>query len=119
MKDVDDKPYGLANIKVCLHATESALPPWQYALLDSGCTDNLVSLKSLQIILRCVTILLSLIDKNNSVPCSILVPLLLHSFPGPCLTNIAFKSSAPTVLFLLPHLSKSFPYVSKEIKILI
>ena len=105
MKDVDEKPYGLANIKIGLHATETALPSWQYALLDSGCTDNLVSLKSLQamadfasaniststaktlrtanndqcqIILGRVTILLSLIDQRNRRIC-FRVPFLVVS----------------------------------------
>ena len=48
IRDVDSKPYGLANIKLGLHATESSVPSWQYALLDSGCTENLISIKALQ-----------------------------------------------------------------------
>ena len=48
VRDVDAKPYGLANIKLGLHATEGSSPSWQFALLDSGCTENLISMKALQ-----------------------------------------------------------------------
>ena len=42
------KTPGLAHLKMGLHVTEQALPSWQYALIDSGCTDNLVSLTALE-----------------------------------------------------------------------
>ena len=39
---------GLAHLKVGLHASLPAEPTWHYALLDSGCTDNLISIKTIQ-----------------------------------------------------------------------
>ena len=48
MRDVDDKPNGLANFKIGLYATEPAVPSWLFALLESGCADNPVSMKSVQ-----------------------------------------------------------------------
>ena len=38
----------------------------------------------------------------------------LHSFPGPSRINIAFQSSAPLVLYLVPHLSKLFLMLPKQ-----
>ena len=105
MRDVDDRPYGLANLKIGLHATEAAAPSWQFALLDSGCTDNLVSMKSLQamadfaqakittstaktlrtanndesqLILGRVTLLISLIDTKEKRTC-FRIPFLVVS----------------------------------------
>ncbi len=42
--------YGLAQIKLGLHGQKETNPCWQYALLDSGCSTNLISLKALQAI---------------------------------------------------------------------
>lgn len=44
----DNRLYGLAHLKIGLHAIEDSLPSWQYALIDSGCDSNLISLKALQ-----------------------------------------------------------------------
>ena len=38
----------LAHLKIGLHATAQGDPSWQYALVDSGCTDNLISLTALK-----------------------------------------------------------------------
>ena len=38
----------LAHIRVGLHAQETDEPLWKYALLDCGCTDNLIALKTVQ-----------------------------------------------------------------------
>ena len=42
------KAYSLAHLKVGLHATTQADPSWQYALVDSGCNNNLISLNALK-----------------------------------------------------------------------
>ena len=42
------RTYSLAHLKIGMHATKEATPSWQYALLDSGCTDNLISINSLK-----------------------------------------------------------------------
>ena len=39
-------PASLAHIRVGLHAQEQHEPVWQYALLDCGASDNLISLKT-------------------------------------------------------------------------
>ena len=35
-------------MKIGLHASVPAEPTWHYALIDSGCTDNLISIKTIQ-----------------------------------------------------------------------
>jgi hypothetical protein len=42
------KSKGLAHLKLDLHATSDTALSWQYGLIDSGCTDNFVSIKALQ-----------------------------------------------------------------------
>ena len=42
------KAYSLAHLKVGLHATPDGDPSWQYALVDSGCNNNLISLNALK-----------------------------------------------------------------------
>lgn len=42
------RTYSLAHLKVGLHTTPEACPSWQYALIDSGASDNLVSLNALK-----------------------------------------------------------------------
>ena len=105
VRDVDSRPYGLANIKLGLHAQRDSLPSWQYALIDSGCTENLISLKALQemsdfasikiassqakslrtanndksqVILGKVTVFVSLIDKDHKRIC-FRIPFLVVS----------------------------------------
>ena len=55
IKEIEDRtiprsarPYSLAHLKIGLHATPEGDPSWQYALVDSGCTDNLISLTALK-----------------------------------------------------------------------
>jgi hypothetical protein len=45
---MNHKSKGLAHLKLGLHAHRNATPTWQFGLIDSGCTDNLVSIKALQ-----------------------------------------------------------------------
>ena len=40
----------LAHLRVGLQASKDTLPVWQYGLIDSGCSDNLISIKALQAI---------------------------------------------------------------------
>ena len=39
---------GLAHLKVGLHVEQKNPPTWMFSLIDSGCTDNLVSLTALE-----------------------------------------------------------------------
>ena len=49
-RQMQSKSYGLAHLRIGLHATNNVPPSWQFALLDSGCSDNLISVKALQAI---------------------------------------------------------------------
>ena len=42
------KAYSLGHLKLGLHATVDADPSWQYALVDGGCNNNLISLNALK-----------------------------------------------------------------------
>jgi hypothetical protein len=46
--DMNHKSRGLAHLKIGIHAQEDSIPSWQYGLLDSGCSDNLISLSALK-----------------------------------------------------------------------
>jgi hypothetical protein len=47
-RKIGHKSNGLAHLKLGLHVTPDTDPCWQYGLIDSGCTDSLISLQALK-----------------------------------------------------------------------
>ena len=47
-REMKSKSLGLAHLRIGLHANKESIPSWQYGLIDSGCSDNLISVKALQ-----------------------------------------------------------------------
>ena len=47
-REMKSKSLGLAHLRIGLHADQTSMPSWQYGLIDSGCSDNLISVKALQ-----------------------------------------------------------------------
>ena len=45
---MNHKSRGLSHLKMGIHASNNSVPSWQFGLIDSGCSDNLISIKALQ-----------------------------------------------------------------------